>query len=253
MKLPGVYPYFYWMEEDKYQTCWITSDTHFGDEELRAGISGRPSDEEIFRKLKSKVGKNDVLIHLGDVGNLDYIKKLKGYKILIMGNHDAGRTNYERKTIVHRFDDSLFSKEEVKAEMEKRYPGWDITILGSKEYSFRKPFVSWVVIVDNNLFDEVYEGPLMLGEKLILSHEPMADLTWAMNLHGHIHDKQAKTDAYHINCCSDVVGYEPINLTQKLKQGITARIISIHRQTINRAIERKSHCSTHLTNTVKNC
>lgn len=35
------------------------------------------------------VHKNDTLIHLGDVGNPEWISKLKaGYKVLIMGNHD---------------------------------------------------------------------------------------------------------------------------------------------------------------------
>lgn len=241
MKLPGVYPYFHWMEKDKYQTCWITSDTHFGDEELRAGIPARPSDEEIFRRLKSKVGKNDVLIHLGDVGNLDYIKKLKGYKILIMGNHDTGRTNYEREVKVHRFDDLVFStKAEVMTEMEKRYPGWNITVLEGKEYSFHMPFVSWVAIADNNLFDEVYKGPLIIGEKLILSHEPMTDLTWAMNLHGHIHDKSVKNDKYHYNFCADAINYEPINFNTILKSGSMAKISSIHRITIDKATERKN-------------
>ena len=97
----------------------------------------------------------------------------------------------------------------------------------------------WIVCADNLLFDEVYEGALIVGEKLILSHEPITGLTWAMNLHGHIHDKRAKTDAYHINCCSDVIGYEPINLTQRLKHGFTSVITTIHRETIDNATERK--------------
>ena len=239
MKLPGVYPYFHWMEEDKYQTCWITSDTHFGDEELRAGIPARPSDEEIFRRLKSKVGKNDVLIHLGDVGNLDYIKKLKGYKILIMGNHDTGRTKYERKEKVHRFDDLVFStKAEVMAEMEKRYPGWNITVLGAKEYSFHKPFVSWVVIADNNLFDEVYEGPLMLGEKLILSHEPF-NHPFIYNVHGHRHEDTGVPCKSHLNVCLDACNYEPLNLNTALKKGLTSNVYSLHRYTIDAATARK--------------
>ena len=49
-------------------------------------------------------GKNDTLIILGDVGNIECVKKLKaGYKVLILGNHDKGASNYKR--IVEETDD----------------------------------------------------------------------------------------------------------------------------------------------------
>ena len=43
MALPGVYKIFNdtWVN----QTVWIFSDCHFGDEDLRAGMPGRPSDD----------------------------------------------------------------------------------------------------------------------------------------------------------------------------------------------------------------
>ena len=52
---------------------------------------------------------------------------------------------------------------------------------------------------DNHLFDEVYTGPLVIGEKIILSHEPLPNIDWALNLHGHNHNG-GKTDIYHYNC-----------------------------------------------------
>ena len=49
MNLSGVYKSF--LERwDGLQTCWIVSDTHFGDEVI-AGEPNRPSDEELFQSF----------------------------------------------------------------------------------------------------------------------------------------------------------------------------------------------------------
>lgn len=179
-ELPGVYKIF----NDRWngQTTWIMSDPHFNDQDLRAGFPNRPDDEELVRRINAKVGRKDVLIVLGDVGDIEFAKKLRGYKVLICGNHDVGRTVYEE------------------------------------------------------VFDEVYTGALMIGEKLLLSHEPVP-ATWYTNLHGHDHAGAKRKGC--INVCLDVNGYEPINMNQLLKSGIYKDIESIHRITIDRATERK--------------
>ena len=165
-------------------TVWLYSDPHFGDAELAAGVAGRPTDEEQIKLINSKVGKKDTLIILGDVGGVDCAKKLKGYTVLIAGNHDAGLSNYD------------------------------------------------------GIFDEVYGGALFIGEKIVLSHEPI-DIPFALNIHGHVHDKRAKTDKRHLNVCSDVIGYIPVNFNQLMKSGPTAKIETIHRTTIDKATKRK--------------
>ncbi len=185
MNLPGVYKTFLdkWSSLDL-QSCWIISDTHFGDQDLKAGIEKRPIDEDFVKTINAKCGKNDLLIHLGDVGDISYIRKIKAkYKILIMGNHDAGRTNYE-------------------------------------------PY-----------FNEIFEGPVMMGEKLILSHEPV-DVPWAFNIHGHDHAGTKRKN--HLNVCADVIGYTPINMNQFMKSGTLAHIETIHRETIDKATVRKA-------------
>ena len=164
-------------------TVWLYSDTHFGDKELAAGHPGRPSDDEQVRLINSKVGKKDTLIILGDVGNLEFARQLRGYKILIMGNHDSGASNY------------------------------------------------------HEVFDEVYEGPLFVGERLLLSHEPI-ELPFVLNIHGHDHMGK-KHNKNHFNVCSDVIGYMPVNMNQLMKSGILSHIDSIHRETIDGATERK--------------
>lgn len=233
MAIAGMYKIFdHWHKEG---TLWIYSDPHFDDAELAAGVVNRPSAEEQVKMINSKVGKKDTIIFLGDIGNVEWIKKIRGYKVLIMGNHDAGRTNYERVIAHERFE---FDRDEegVRDAMARLYPDCRYTAL--EAYGFHAPFEWWDAYADNMLFDEVYEGPVMISEKLILSHEPV-DIPWAFNIHGHIHDSKHKNDKHHFNVCSDVNNYLPINMNQWMKQGYLSHVESIHRTTIDKATERK--------------
>lgn len=235
MPIAGLYKIFdHWHSEN---TLWVISDTHFGDADIHRGFPDRPADDELVKRINSCVGRKDVLLHLGDVGDLSYVKQLRAkYKILIMGNHDCGRTNYERKTETAIFNKDLFHKDEALAEITRMYPGCRYTI--SEGCQFHSPFEYWKVVADNMLFDEVYEGPLMISEKLILSHEPV-DVPWTLNFHGHIHDPKHKNDKYHFNACLDAIGYAPINMNQWMKQGYLSHIDSIHRAVIDKATQKK--------------
>ena len=230
--LPGIYDAFqHWGK----QTVWIYSDPHFSDEDLECGIKNRPSDEEQIANINSCAGRKDTLIILGDVGNIECVRRLRAArKILIMGNHDLGRTNYERKIEKKIFDQDEYTKEQVMEEMKTLFPNWKISI--EESWEFHSPFKRWNAYADNCLFDEVYEGALIIGEKLILSHEPV-EISWLYNIHGHDHAGRKRQN--HLNVCSDVIGYKPINLNQFLKSGPSAKIQSIHRVTIDKATERK--------------
>ena len=232
MAIPGMYDLF--NERWCKQTIWLISDTHFGDKELRDGIPSRPSDEELVKIINSKVGKKDTIIHLGDVGDIEYIKKLRGYKVLICGNHDLGATNYKRvyKQIPVSYK---FTKEEAFEYVKQKFPDYKATLLS-------EGFNGWVFGLDNQLFDEVYTGPLMVGEKLLLSHEPV-EIPWVFNIHGHDHYGHASKN--HLNCCVDAhkriygLDWEPINMNQIMKTGLLSKTESIHRLTIDTATERK--------------
>lgn len=232
--LPGLYDIFQerWGQS---QSCYIYSDPHFSDEDLECGIKNRPSDEEQIKNINSCAGRKDTLIVLGDVGNIECVRRLRAArKILIMGNHDLGRTNYERKIEKKIFDQDEYTKEQVMEEMKTLFPNWKISI--EESWEFHSPFKRWNAYADNCLFDEVYEGALIIGEKLILSHEPV-EIPWLYNIHGHDHAGRKRQN--HLNVCSDVIGYKPINLNQFLKSGPSAKIQSIHRVTIDKATERK--------------
>lgn len=180
--IAGLYDIFaHWHKQG---TVWIYSDTHFNDKELGEGVATRPSAEEHLKLINSKVGKKDTLILLGDVGDVEIARRLKGYKILIAGNHDAGMSNYKE------------------------------------------------------VFDEVYAGALIVGEKLILSHEPV-NVPWAFNIHGHVHSGEPMSDNQHFNVCGEARKcYEPVNLNQFMKAGFMSKIQTIHRDTIDKATKR---------------
>lgn len=232
MALPGIYDVFQrWAN----QTVWIYSDPHFGDKELAAGVPNRPSASEQVKKINECVGRKDTIIFLGDIGDVNYIRQIRGRKILVMGNHDAGRTNYKRVIKTLNFDVQKYTKEQVREKLILDYPGWDIDI--NKVYDITTPpFIYWEARVDNCLFDEVYEGALIVGEKLILSHEPV-DIPWLFNIHGH--DHAGKPRKNHLNVCSDVIGYKPVNFNKFLKEGHMSKVETIHRQTIDKATDRK--------------
>ena len=235
--IQGLYKIFdRWHEQG---TVWLISDTHFDDKELYIGTKHimRANSDDYVKLINSKVGKNDTLIHLGDVGNIEVVKKLKGYKVLICGNHDAGASNYKREIFKEIFDANEYDKKQVIDIMKEKYPNCKIEI--SNKSWLRNQEV-YFCIADNNLFNEIYTGPVIIGEKLILSHEPIHGLGCMMNIHGHVHDPKAKDNASHFNICPDATGiFEPINFNQLMKSGFMSKIESIHRQTIDRATENR--------------
>ena len=106
-----------WMIDDG--ALWVLSDTHFSDFDAYSfrGLLNLPIDtfysneefeddikrldEEQIKRINTLVGKKDTLIILGDVGNIECVKKLKTrYKILILGNHDKGASNYKRGKVL---------------------------------------------------------------------------------------------------------------------------------------------------------
>lgn len=233
--IEGLYePFQHWGASG---TCHIISDTHFDDPDLIHAYADRPSAEEQVKRINAKCGRADTLIILGDVGDISYVRQLRAkYKILVMGNHDSGASNYKRQIFKQKFYKGLFQKHEALDEMKRLYPDYSYSI--SDSYDFIDNVPCWEVIADNKMFDEVYSGVVVIGEKLMLSHEPIKGCDWCMNIHGHDHSRSHKNDIYHFNVNADVIGYEPINFNKFMKEGHLAPIVSIHRDTIDNATAR---------------
>ena len=183
--IKSLYPCFqHWSELG---AVYLVSDTHFKDLD-RKYMGYHISNEDQWYIINDTCHRFDTLVHLGDVGDLEYIKRLRCHKVLIMGNHDQ----------------SIEKMEEV--------------------------------------FDEVYSGPLWISQKLVLSHEPIwlealegFEQPIAFNIHGHDHNKENKETYYSLNLAQNVYGYIPLNLNQFIKSGKLKNIDDIHRVTIDNA------------------
>lgn len=219
----------------------IISDTHFNDEESKIFRGEKyPGDDEFVKLINSKVSKKDTLIILGDIGDLEYVKKLKGYKVLLLGNHDKGVSNYRRgiKQVKKLF--VMPHNRELPYSLEEYDKSENIRIQVMKDYPNSTHVEERTVTVDNHLFDEVYEGPLMINDRLILSHEPIEHLpAYMFNIHGHDHSGWFKS-SNHLNVCAEQISYTPVSLISLLKNGLLKNVESIHRLTIDNATERKN-------------
>ena len=121
--------------------------------------------------------------------------------------------------------------------------------VGSREYAAQIKAGCKVLITGNHdrkkdykdIFDEIYDGPLFIAEKILLSHEPVSGLPWCLNIHGHDHSRieDYADGCEHLNLAANVCGYTPVSLGKLIKDGILAGIDSIHRITINKATARK--------------
>ena len=70
-------------------------------------------------------------------------------------------------------------------------------------------------------FDEIYDGPLFIVEKILLSHESVKGLKWCLNIHGHNHSvvKDYGDGCRHINLAACVCGYKPVKLQSMVEEG----------------------------------
>lgn len=203
-------------------SVYIISDCHFGDTDMNwrwALIRDYPwpvldwMDQKyladciadyIIWKINKTVHRDDTLIVLGDVGDVQYIKKLTAKrKVLVKGNHDAGTKNYIKHECWRPHC------KDSHCDDCKYYKGW--------------------------LFDEVYEGPLFISEKIVLSHEPLPiPPEVALNIHGHDHSGDYQIGPT-INVCAEKIGYTPLNLGTLIKAGVLRDVPGLHRLTIDKA------------------
>lgn len=184
--IPYIYKCFsHWCREG---SIYLYSDPHFSDSAMNKVRN--ITDEIQIKNINRKVGKKDTIIFLGDIGNLDCIRRIKGYKVLIKGNHDdKGNCFYERAVVNG---------------------------------------------VDNHLFDEVYDGALMISRNIILSHEPIDNFRYAVNIHGHNHNSR---DEY--NMSAENIDFTPVSLSKLIESGLNNKVLDIHRETIDSATSKK--------------
>lgn len=235
-------------------TIWLYSDPHFQKDREMEEFFGWVTAEERLERINKYVTKHDTFICLGDVGDrLDLISKIKcDYKVLITGNHDKGDANYKRRILECGI---CYSEQEAKDILrDGNIHTLSIGNVNPESYEKRvnihgKEF--FLLKADNHLFDEIYNGPLFISDKILLSHERI-DLPFCINIHGHEHCAESWFDLVGIetvigmvqtasfNIAADVVDFKPIRLDEIVNKYPLKNVPNIHRITIDNATRDKN-------------
>ena len=164
------------------------------------------------------------------------------YKVLVTGNHDAGNRNYERK---HKLQGKVKSIKEANEAVRKGEWFNGTKMVPVSYWSEDNPRFATELYYDNRLFDEIYDGPLFIRDKIVLSHERI-ELPFAIDIHGHEHtqpfmeEKELKRydetyKTYLFNLAADAIDFKPKRLDEIVALAPLSGITSIHRMTIDNA------------------
>ena len=113
-------PFRHWSETG---SVYILSDTHFDDPDCRLMDPEWISPQEQIDIIRKLVHKTDTFIHLGDVGNGEYLSQVKAKKkILLLGNHDR-RSDY-----LDLFDEIYTGISDVQSSFPALSPAYTWTV-----------------------------------------------------------------------------------------------------------------------------
>ncbi len=196
-------------------SVYLYSDPHFGDTEsytlrgllVENGPSVAQLDQMQVDNINKIVNKQDTLIILGDIGNPELLSKVRGYKVLITGNHDKGTSVY-------------------KPYFNEIYTGCltitDRIILSHEPIENLPPFLFNIHGHDHGGHDFLtyvlkhYKTEVALEDKLNSYIETIKN------------EKLTK-----LNVCAEWVAYTPVSLSYLIKSGIFVHIPTIHRNYLN--------------------
>lgn len=211
-------PRGYKMIDEISENTWIISDTHFDHDNILKYEPTRLRDmqakglddqnEWLIDNWNSVVGEDDLVLHLGDFTfkSPDYIERLNGRIILLIGNHDVKKIGFFRKYQNH-FPEKFFLVESVGEVTEPKFLSGIIKQIGDKKVFFNHyPVVS----VDPYIKGKAKE---MRDEMRALFHAQNCDLC----IHGHVHSNDEKNDKKReINVSLEKTGFKPVRLGEFL-------------------------------------
>lgn len=203
---------------------FFTSDTHFGHERAielcnRPFRNAQEMNDTIIKNWNERVGKDDIVFHLGDFAMHpraaipDLVKSLNGQIVLLAGNHDT------KKTIVGAFACVVFgplalTKEEITSN-DSKIINKIIHVVKQRDNLPRCNYTEDSVGSMSQLFVLSHEPvEISAGELLLLGENEFAKV---VNLCGHVHDDWNvldRKDWKHYNVGVDVQGFKPVTLVE---------------------------------------
>ena len=177
-------------------SIYIISDTHFEDADCKLMDKNWISPQEHIDNIKKYVHKNDTLIHLGDVGNPEWMAQIKAHKVLIMGNHDQSATKF-KSYFDEIYTGPLFIAEKILLSHEPIINGsaW-FNIHGHDHNTLSYSKLCSIYQRNYNEFSESWNE---------------------------------------LNLAANVVDYKVYNLGHGIKNGLLSYVDGVHRLTIDRA------------------
>ena len=178
---------------DQYPKVWVTSDTHFGHENIlnyedrviKMNISTIDEhDQKLIDNWNSIVGINDLVIILGDFSfkkasdTEKLLVRLNGKKVLVRGNHDIFLDD-------KKFNKSLF--EAIYDYKEIKYKGQEIALMHYPIQSFK------------HMDREIKPAVLLFG---------------------HIHSFKQSIPKHSFNVGVDVNNYRPVNIEEAIEKAL---------------------------------
>lgn len=195
-------------------SVYLYSDPHFGDWESYTfrGLTTNKTKEELDQfqvdNINKVVHKSDTIVFLGDIGDPNLLKKIRGYKVLITGNHDKGSSIYEEY-----FDEiytgclTISDRIILSHEPIENCPPFLFNIHGH-DHSGRD-FTTYVL--------KDYDADMSCSEMT------KNYLTCIKNY------KLNK-----LNLCAEWINYTPISLADVIKSGVLTNISTIHRDYLDK-------------------
>lgn len=108
--------------------------------------------------------------------------------------------------IVYILGDISFLNTKSTTEIIKSLKGYKFLIKGNHDPKTNTAYRKMGFI-------EVYDKPIILNDKWILSHEPiLGGIGKLRNIHGHTHNVVPNCSAYSFCCSVELTGYKPISL-----------------------------------------
>lgn len=130
----------------------------------------------------------------------DNILKLERPQFATIEEHDAYIINQINKIV--KLTDTLYILGDIgNIDKARLLNGRKIMIKGNHDKRNLTEFES--------VFAEVYDTPIYLTPKLVLSHEPIQVNTSVLNVHGHLHGARLES-TNHFNVSAALVNYTPI-------------------------------------------
>lgn len=159
---------------------WFTSDLHFGHEKIIA-YSGRPfssiahMDQCLFANWNSVVHDHDLVYVLGDFTlgrykEMEFLKRLRGERVLIQGNHDKfSRTQYISLGFSDVLQECVIKIGKTKLRLS-HYPykppwwiKWKLRKKAKRYYDRRPPDTGWLLHGHTHSRQKVFKNMIHVG------------------------------------------------------------------------------------------